>query len=259
MWQPDGWGDRARIGILTPDTDVVPESEFSAMAPQGVSVHATRVPFHGRTAAGLEEPIALAGVRAFAESPRLDEAAERLAAAPLDAITYAFTSSSYLGGAGEDGALRARLEKKTHGIPVVTACAAALAALKALDARRLTIVSPPWFSETLTQKAAEFFTRHKFEVLFTGAMPLKGAPDVAPGLVYAWVRRNIPPRADAVFIGGNGFRAIGAIQALEEDLRRPIVTANQGLFWCALRRAGVRATVSGYGQLFAAELREDDR
>lgn len=259
MWQPDGWGDRARIGVLTPDTDVVPESEFSAMAPRGVSVHATRVPFHGRTAAGLEEPIAMAGVRAFAESPRLDEAAERLAAAPLDAITYAFTSSSYLGGTGEDSTLRARLEKRTHGIPVVTACSSAVAALRALDARRIAIVSPPWFPEALTQKGAEFFARHKFEVVFTGSMSLKGAPDVAPGLVYAWVRRNVPTHADAVFIGGNGFRAIGAIQALEEDLGRPIVTANQGLFWCALRLAGVRAAVSGYGQLFAAELREDDR
>jgi len=41
MWQPDGWG-QTRIGVLTPHADVVPESEFSALAPAGISIHATR-------------------------------------------------------------------------------------------------------------------------------------------------------------------------------------------------------------------------
>ena len=44
MWQPDGWG-QTRIGVLTPHADIVPETEFSALAPAGVSIHATRVPF----------------------------------------------------------------------------------------------------------------------------------------------------------------------------------------------------------------------
>jgi maleate isomerase len=35
MWQPDGWGARARIGILIPHFDVGPEHEFGAMAPGG--------------------------------------------------------------------------------------------------------------------------------------------------------------------------------------------------------------------------------
>ncbi len=44
IWQPDGVGVRARIGVLTPDDDTVPESEFWTLAPAGVSVHAARVP-----------------------------------------------------------------------------------------------------------------------------------------------------------------------------------------------------------------------
>jgi hypothetical protein len=43
IWQPDGSGWRARIGVLTPHFDPVPESEFWTMAPEGVSVHAARV------------------------------------------------------------------------------------------------------------------------------------------------------------------------------------------------------------------------
>ena len=35
-------GYRARIGLLTPNDDAVPESEFWTMAPKGVSVHVAR-------------------------------------------------------------------------------------------------------------------------------------------------------------------------------------------------------------------------
>jgi maleate isomerase len=35
MWQPDGWGWRARIGLLTPHADIGPEAEFQAMARKG--------------------------------------------------------------------------------------------------------------------------------------------------------------------------------------------------------------------------------
>lgn len=45
-------------------------------------------------------------------------------------------------------------------------------------------------------------------------------------------------------------RAIGVIGALEEDLRRPIPTANQVSLWYAVRRAGTEVRVDDYGQVF---------
>ncbi len=44
------------------------------------------------------------------------------------------------------------------------------------------------------------------------------------------------------------------MEALEEDLGRPILTANQVTFWNALRYAGVRAPVTRYGRIFAEPL-----
>jgi hypothetical protein len=43
MWQPDGAGWRAPIGVLTLHLDPAPGSEFQALAPTGVSIHAMRV------------------------------------------------------------------------------------------------------------------------------------------------------------------------------------------------------------------------
>ena len=49
--------------------------------------------------AATDPGIALAPVRAFAEPPAIDDAAELLAAAPLHSIAYGFFSSSYVLGA----------------------------------------------------------------------------------------------------------------------------------------------------------------
>jgi maleate isomerase len=61
---------------------------------------------------------------------------------------------------------------------------------------------------------------------------------------------NVPRQADAVFIGGNGLRAIGAIQALEESLGKPVLTANQVVLWKALRLVGTTSLSTQYGRVF---------
>ncbi|HEX9236440.1 MAG TPA: maleate cis-trans isomerase, partial [Actinomycetota bacterium] len=58
------------------------------------------------------------------------------------------------------------------------------------------------------------------------------------------------PSAEVVFIGGNGFRAVGVIETLEADLGIPVLTANQVLFWEALKAAETRTEVKGYGTIF---------
>ena len=74
---------------------------------------------------------------------------------------------------------------------------------------------------------------------------------ITPAGLHAWVTEHTPPDADAVAIGGNGFRAVGAIHALEQDLDRPVVTANQALMWAALSAAGTdSSSITGYGRLF---------
>src|SRR5882757_3988324 len=99
MWQPDGWDVRRRIGVLTPHADVGPESELQAMAPEGIRIHAARVPFGAMAARGTMDPtIPLAPVQAFVQPPHIDEAVSLLAAAPVAAIGIGFTSSSYVTG-----------------------------------------------------------------------------------------------------------------------------------------------------------------
>jgi maleate isomerase len=255
MWQPDGWAG-IRIGILTPHADVGPEAEFGAMARDGISIHAARVPFGAYKPGGaMDRTIADDPVRAFADPPLVDDAAELLASAPLHAIAYGFTSSSYVRGSADDARLKERLETRTRGIPVVIPCAAAVRALNALGANRLALISPPWFSTEMDQQGARYFQEQGFEVVYNGSADLPSDQQaIQPSQLYEWVRAHTPKNAEAVFIGGNGFRAIGVIKALEENLNRPILTANQVAFWQALALSGSRVPVVGYGQIFGLRL-----
>src|SRR6266481_5804394 len=252
MWQRDGWA-RTRIGVLTPHADVWPEAEFCAMAPDGISIHAARVHFGAYRLGGTMDPtIADDPVRAFADPPLVDDAAELLASAPLHAIVYGFTSSSYVRGAADDARLKERLEKRTRGIPVVITCAAAVTALIALS---LALISPPWFSAEMDQQGVRYFQSQGFEVVHSGPAGLPSDQQaIEPSELYEWVRTQTPDSAEAVFIGGNGFRAVGIIKALEENLDRPILTANQVAFWQALAVAGSREAVVGYGRIFGLQV-----
>jgi maleate isomerase len=237
-WKRDGAGLRARIGVLTPDFDPVPESELSALAPPGVSIHASRV-VRAQTPA------------AFAEPPHVDAAAERLADLAPHAIVFAYTGSSYALGPDADSPTRRRLEERAHGVPVILTCLAATTALRAFGAKRIALVHPPWFSADTSDLGRAYFTREGFDVVrCTRIDPFRSFTEVRPEEVFEWVRRNVPNHADAVFVGGNGMRAIGTIDALETALRKPVLTANQVAFWAALRAARVTVDIRDYGRIF---------
>ncbi|WP_406366518.1 maleate cis-trans isomerase [Streptomyces sp. NBC_01546] len=253
MWQPDGWDVRVRLGVLTPHADVGPESELRAMAPADVGLHAARVPFGAMAAGGAMDPtIPLAPVRAFAGPPYVDDAVELLAAAPVAVIAFAFTSSAYVIGARGEEAMLARLGERAHGLPVVATCAATVEALRVLGVTRLCLVDPPWFDADLTGLGRAYYRDAGFEVPYAAPCGLpSGQALIRPDALHDWVAPRVPDEAEAVVVGGNGFRAVGAIEALETTLDRPVLTANQVLLWSALRAAGApTAGITRYGRLF---------
>jgi maleate isomerase len=256
MWRADGWDVQLRIGVLTPHADVGPESELRAMAPPEVGIHAARVRFVAMGTGGTMDPtIPLAPVRAFAEPPHVDDAVELLAAAPVHAIGFGFTSSAYVLGAAAEEDMLERLRTRAGGLPVVSPTAAAVTALHGFGVQRVALVDPPWFDAKLNGLGRDYFQAARFDVIF--AAPAELTSDqrrITPGDLFKWVRKNVPTTAEAVIIGGNGFRAVGAIDALEAELGRPVLTANQVLLWAALRATGADpATVKGYGRLFATQ------
>jgi len=256
MWHADGAGPRALIGVLTPHLDPVPESEFQALAPEGVSIHAARVPLgmmgpDGEIIPRVDPDIA----RAFSQPPAVDDAAALLSAISPNAVVYAFTSSSYILGSEADSALRQRLEARLKGIPVIIQTEALVTALRSLQANNIALIHPPWFSPELDALGADYFRTQDISVVYHGSAKLRGDyGDIRTDQVFDWAQAHVPNSADAIVIGGGGFRAIGAIEALESELGRPVLSANQASFWLALRRSGIEDLLTNYGQIFRKSL-----
>jgi maleate isomerase len=253
---PDGSASRARIGILTPHLDAVPESEIQALAPAGVSIHSARVPLGMVGPDGEIIPYVDAEIaKAFAAPPAVDEAASLLSAVDPKAIVYAFTSSSYILGPDEDERLRDRLQSRAKNIPVIIQSAALVTALQTLQMERISLIHPPWFSDELDALGVSYFQSQGIEVLEHGQAKLtEDYSDISLDAIIEWVVSHTPDDADAAVIGGGGFRATGAIAAIEGSLGRPVLSANQAAFWLALRVSGIDDQLDGYGLIFEKRL-----
>ncbi|MEM8972555.1 MAG: maleate cis-trans isomerase [Pseudomonadota bacterium] len=249
MFAPDGWVYRARIGLLVPDGDVGPESEFSAMVPAGIACNASRFHFPSTNHAKVEGQIGIPPVEYVAAPGPLDDAVKLIARAPVNIIALAFSSTSYV---GDDTQLIERLRPLVNGKPVVTTGQAICTALRQLGANRVMLVEPPWFPTDLTTRARSWLESAGFTIAKAEAAGLPtGQANIHPGHVYQWIRDNIPPDTEAIVMSGNGFRTSGVVRALERDLGIPAMSANSVLLWHALRTLELPTNeVTEYGQLF---------
>jgi maleate isomerase len=244
-----------RIGVLTPHAALGPEAEFPEMAPGRIVTCVARVQSDGASPVGAGgSPTSSAGLRALTAGEYLDPAAEQFGGS-LDVIGYASTSSAYAIGFDAEVALLSRLSQRAE-IPVVATCASAVLALGVLDVERIALVDPPWFDAELNELGAAYFRSQGFDIVSSASAGLSQDPrQIDADSVFEWTSRHVPDDVEAVFIGGNGFRAAGAIAPLERTLGRPVLTSNQTLLWNLLAHAGATFRIRGYGQLFAHEPR----
>lgn len=258
----DNWGFDARFGLFIVGVEPVPEAEWWAMAPPGVSIHAARVTAPTPWAPWRPDR---SGVDL---APDLERGAAQFAGMALDAVVIAHSSSSIVGGEGWDAAVVARLREALPAETVVTTngedCAAAL---RACGVERPFLVFPPWFAEHAMQAGTGYFSARGF----TPAKGVRHRPearwaDVPPRELYPrrmhlqqrldplhdQIVAECPDEADGVLLVGTGLRCVGVVEELEARLGRPVVAANQASLWRCLGIAGVDRPVTGYGRLLAS-------
>jgi maleate isomerase len=237
-----GW--RARIGFLVPPGNPTVEPEMVALAPPGVSVHFTRMTARGPagTHAGQDQ-------RNRDQIAGLDEATRLMAMVSPQAIVLAHTATSYTLGQEEEAALVARLEAAS-GTRFVTAFGSVVLALRSLGARRIAYATP--YDQTVTDLGKAHLIAHGFDVV--GMARLEGVRNIyeeTPARAYTVGRMADRPDAEAVFLSGTGMPTLPILQALEDDLGKPVISAASAMMWGALRAAGVDAARPGFGRLFA--------
>jgi maleate cis-trans isomerase len=215
------------------------------MTPPGVSVHFSRLVARGPagTHQGQEE-------RNRTQIEHIDESAALLAMVKPSVITLAHTATSYTLGSRAEAELLTRLQAQ-YAVPFATAFGCVAAALHELGVKRVALGTP--YSEEITLKGKAHLEAHGFEVV--SHRRLENVTDIydeTAERAYQLGRTVDTPAAQAVFLSGTGMPTISILETLEQDLGKPAISASSAIMWYALRLAGVRHCVSGYGRLLTS-------
>ena len=238
---------RARIGVVVPMSNTNLEPDLVLLRPAGVSLHVVRAGGYD-----LDEVPDSEQMRGFALAS-LDETLGLLTAVRPDLILYGCTSATLSHGPAFDRQFAAEIEAKA-GVPAVTAAGALVVALNALGVRRFGFSSP--YVEALNREAVGFLERCGFACVqqaFVGAdLGNYGQGALTPQQVYELGCRADHPEAEAVVLSCTDMRAVEAIERLEQDLGKPVVTSNQALVYAAVAQLGLGDhSIIGGGQLLA--------
>jgi maleate isomerase len=242
-----GIGYRARIGLIVLATDQTIEYEFRRMlALPGVALYESRL--------ANAPTITPETLQAMAQDiPKAT--ALLLPNLPLDVVAYACTSGAMVIG---DDHVRAAIWQVRPGVAWTTPMAAATAAFKALAARRVCFIAP--YMDAINRAMRRCIQEAGFEVPVMGSWNLADDTEVAriaPSTIrQAVLELGCAETVDTVFVACTSLRLADAVEALEQELGKPVTSSNHALAWHCLRLAGYDDRVPGFGCLFARRLAE---
>lgn len=225
--------------MLVPSGNVIIEPQVNAMLPPGVALYATRLPLVGSSETEL-----------LAMAAEVEAAARLLAHARVGQIAFNCTAVSTFSREME-AEIRRRIEHAS-GLPALTTSEALVAALHALGARRIVLLSP--YLQAVNDREVAFLDAAGFSVLAEAGLGIDTNTEMAALPPQTWIdlaRRHRDEHAQAYLVSCTAVRSAEVVDELERELGRPVVTSNQALVWHCLRKAGLQDRVAGFGSLLS--------
>ena len=232
------YAPRGFIGMLTPQANTAVEPECAILLPAGVGLLAGRLVSARPT---MEE-------RLTDYFETLDASVAQFGSAPLRALGFACTGSSYLAGRAREAELFGRLSQRL-GCTVTSSALAVVDALRALSARQVALVSP--YSDSLTAQSVGYWESQGFQVgavsrvasaAAGNAHPIYGLGSEAAMQAVAKLRGQA---FDAVVMLGTGMPSLRAILEMPRVDGAPVFSCTLALAWrCTRALAGAECSAA---------------
>ena len=237
-------GDVRTIGLIALSTDLVIDPLFvKVFRDLPVELFINRVRF--------DNPLTPSNLEALGHD--LDRATtDLLSDRPLDAIAFGCSSGAVAIG---ENRLAEKIQRIKPGADVTNPVTAAIAAMNALGARRISVLTP--YIKEVNASIAEFFQGRGLDILSISGFGILDDRDIAlisPDAIRKGARAALADGSEAIFLSCTALRAAEEVEALEAELGIPVVTSNQALAWHVLRLAGCNIPVSGFGNLLTLPL-----
>ncbi|WP_077192518.1 maleate cis-trans isomerase family protein [Streptomyces lydicus] len=181
---------------------------------------------------------------------RLAAGVEELKERGAEAVVWACTSASFVFG-WEGAHEQVRELSVTAGLPASSTSFAFAHAVQALGAHRVAIAAT--YPEDVAEHFRAFLKSAGAEVVSTRGSGIITAAEVGTWgreEVLALARAGDHPDAEAVLLPDTALHTAAHLPALEAELRKPVLTANQVTAWEGLRLLDRKLSCPALGTLF---------
>lgn len=232
-----------RIGLLVPSSNTTVEPEFYRALPQDVTLHCARLYLTQVTTDSIERT-----------AQDVEHESRNLASADVDIIVLGATAPSFIKGAGYDREMCAKIEQ-CSGKRATTTSTGLLDALKLFGVKRIALGSA--YTPQVNGICANFLDANGYQVVAKDGLNL--VDNLVIGRLgvetaYDLARKIDTPDAEAIVLACTNWRSMDAIERLERDLGKPVLTTTQVSIWSALSKIGYPAPIQGYGRLLSKHL-----
>lgn len=242
-----------RVGLIVPSSNTTMETELPELFARQTAATGLRYTFHSGRAAlknvTREELLAMVGKAA--------ECAVAVSDADVDVIAYACLVAVMAQGPGAHAESERLIAKAAvdngHPAEVVSSAGALVRTLSGIGVGRVAMITP--YVKPLTRMVADYIEGSGIEVLDATSLEVDDNLAVGcldPGALPGIARNLELDGAEAIVLSACvQMPSLAAVQAVEDELGLPVVTAATATTYEILRALGHTPAISGAGRLLA--------
>lgn len=237
----DKYGSRGVIALHAPMQNINMQPEFEMLRPPGINNQIYRIEL-----GASDEELAAAMGKSISCDP--------------DIVALGVSMEMHDWSVARQAEHRSVLQKAIGSTPLVLAADATVTALRAVGARRISILSPMGKQNSVSARA--YYEALGFEVAADYSLGVQRSSDIpklSNDVIVQKFEEMDRPDVDTLLHVGGALCALPLVQQLEEQHNKPVISVNAATYWMALRWLRVEDPIVGFGQLLKLPLPEGAR